>query len=151
MANEVATIPNGAVVQNAVEDLYQQIDRLGGRAGILSTIPMESLEERMNVLKAVSNSDNLSEILGQPLKVKDIVIQAVQMTNEQTGEVQDVPRVILVDKEGAAHHAISAPLFRDVRTLLGIAGDPDGWGDEGIELRVVQEGQKSRQYYTIKY
>lgn len=147
MANEIATIDNAAT--ESVENLYEVIDRLGGRAGIVFTGEMNTPADRLAVLGHVSNSESIQEHLDEVLNVTDIVIQAVDMADERTGVLATVPRLVFVTADGKSIHAISKPLFRDVRTLLGLADLTEFPG--GVPLRVVKEGKAPNAYYTIKY
>lgn len=147
-----APISTEIVAANTVADLNEIITNMGGRAGILSTLPQGTQEERIAVAAAVSNSKSISDELGATIPVTNVVIQAVDMVNEQTGEMQTVPRVVLVDDKGNGHHAISGPLFRDVRTMLGLIGVPNlAAGDKPIKIKVLQEGSGTRKYFTLQY
>lgn len=138
------------VQQNNTPDLYDMIDRLGGKAGILSTLPNETMDDRIKLAAAVSNSTGLGDELGATINVVGFVIQAVEMEDDRTKQMQTVPRVVLQDDKGKTHHAISAPLFRDVRNMAGIVGDPRTW-EKPVPIKVVKEGKGSSAYYTLKY
>lgn len=135
---------------NSVADLHEVIEMLGGKAGILSTLPTGTQAERIAVAAAVSNSVAIADELGKTINVSHVIVQAVDMLNEQTGQLQTVPRVVFYDDKGVGHHAISGPLFRDARTMLGIVGDPSTW-EAPVAVKVLQEGSGSRKYFTLKY
>lgn len=122
----------------------------GYNAGIYSTISTDNFTDRLKVLAALSNSKSLADELGATIEVANIIFQAVDMADEQTGEVRSVPRVVLIDAKGGAHHAISGPLYRDVKNLLAIARDPSTW-ERPVKVKVLQEGTGTRRYFTLKY
>ncbi|QXG07809.1 ssDNA binding protein [Curtobacterium phage Reje] len=122
----------------------------GKSASIASTMETPDQDSRIRLAAAVANSEAIADELGKTIAVTHVIFQAVTMTNEQTGELQTVPRVVLMDAEGSGHHAISAPLYRDVTNLLGIIGDPNTW-DKPVNVKVLKEGKGTGQYFTVKY
>lgn len=143
---------NEIVIAESVNDLSAELANLdgGGKAGIFSTIKLDNFADRIKVLAALSNSTAIADELGATIPVTNVLVQAVDMADEQTGEVRSVPRVVLIDDKGAAHHAISGPLYRDVKNLLAIAGEPQHWGAP-VKVKVLQEGTGTRKYFTLKY
>ncbi|QXG07733.1 ssDNA binding protein [Curtobacterium phage Pize] len=117
--------------------------------GFYSSMKATSIAERIAVAKALSSSEAIVDtILGKPVNVVDLIIQAADMINEQTKQMQVVPRVVLVTDDGKAYHAISGPLYRDVTNLLGIVGEPSSWG-EPVVVSVKREGSGNRRYFTM--
>ena len=140
------------IQNNSVPSLNETIASLGGKAGILTTLPNGTQAERLAVAAAVSNSDPIKKNLGKTIQVVNVVVQSVEMENEQTGEIVSVPRVVLVDDKGNTFHAISGPLFRDVRTMLGLVGMPDlSAGDKPIPVKILEDGTGSRTYFKLQY
>jgi hypothetical protein len=136
----------------AVSDttLRTEIATLGTNGpAFFSSITTDDFKSKVKVFEAMSNSESISGHLNKPLSVVDVIIQAVEMPNEQTGELSTVPRVILLTEDGKAYHAMSAPLYRDVTNLLGILGHPSTWPG-AVKLSVSQEGTGTRKYFTAK-
>lgn len=121
----------------------------GSVSGFYSSMKSETFADRIKLSAALSASQPIAEtILGKPLFLSHVIIQAADMTNEQTGEPVTVPRVVLVDEDGHAYHGISGPLYRDATNLLGIAGDPARWA-EPVAVQVTREGSGTRKYFTM--
>lgn len=134
---------NGFDVQSAITALAS------GKQTVFSTLQGNDFDTKMQLLEAVTNSEPLSENLNKRIDLVNVVIQAVEMTDEATGEIREVPRVILIDDKGTAFHAISQPIFRAVETILGITGQPGTW-PHALPIKVVKEGKAPRAYFTIK-
>lgn len=121
----------------------------GSVSGFYSSMKSETFADRIAVSKALSASQPIADtILARPINLSNVIIQAADMVNEQTGEPQVVPRVVLVTEEGEAYHGISGPLYRDTTNLLGIAGDPARW-PEPVVVQVTREGSGNRKYFTL--
>ena len=68
-----------------------------------SSIQGADLETRKTIFNAVNSADPIADHLGTVLNVRDIIIQNVELENEQTGKIENAPRVILIDDSGNAY------------------------------------------------
>lgn len=120
-----------------------------GELAVFSTITGTDFASKVAVMNALSNSEPISENLKATIELANVVVEPVDMANEGTGEIKAQPRVILIDKDGNAFHAISGPAFRDVKRLLAIMGHPSTW-PAPLPIHVAQEGTGTRKYFTVK-
>lgn len=148
-SGELVTIEDTAAVP--VATLAEKISDLqaGGTGGILSTITGTDFESKLAVLSAVNNSLPISEHLNKKIMVKNIIVQPIVMENETTKKMEAQPRVIFVQEDGTAFHAISNVLFRDVNDWFGILGHPSEWAAP-LPIVVKQEGTGTRKFFTAK-
>lgn len=146
--NNVA--PSTEVVAVSPNNLGSEIAALSrGELAVFSTITGTDFASKVTLMNALSNSEPVSENLKATIELVNVVVEPVDMANEQTGEVKAQPRIVLLDKNGVAYHAISGPAFRDVKRLLAIMGHPSTW-PAPLPIHVVQEGTGTRKYFTIK-
>lgn len=139
-----------AVIDVAPANLGQEISQLGaGQMDMFSTIKADDFAGKLATLKAVSDSAPISENLNKVIKVRNLIIQKADMADEKTGEVKAQPRVILVDEDGKAFHAISNPLYRDVKNILMLLGHPETW-EAAVPVKVSKAGSGTSQYFTLK-
>ena len=106
-------------------------------------------EQRLEALAAISNSTPLTEQVNKELRIANIVVQEVTLTDDETGEVTQAARTVLVNDKGEAFHAVSKGVLTSVRNILAVAGDPDSW-DGPLVVVPTQEGRAPRQYTTLK-
>lgn len=143
MGTDVDVYEHGSdAVSSAIQALA------AGKQTVFSTIAGNDFETKLAVLQATTKSEPLADNLGKPIKLKDIVIQTIEMTDDATGETGPVPRVILVSDDGTAYHAISMGVFRAVENIIGILGMPSTW-PAPLPVKVVREGKAPRAYFTI--
>lgn len=135
-------IESGSVVRDAIASLS------AGRSNVFSSITGTDFASKLANLSATTNSVALVDNLNKTINVKDIVIQIVQMLNEDTNRREDAPRVILIDSEGTAYHAISKGLFSSVENMIGILGQPGTWPFP-IPVKAQREGSGTRKYFTL--
>lgn len=94
-------------------------------------------EERKALYNAVNApTHRLSEYIGQEIRVSDVYVEIVTLTNEATGEVTKAPRIVLFG-DGESWTCTSTGIFGALKKLFGVFGTPDTWG-EPLTLRVKQ-------------
>ena len=121
-----------------------------GVAALYSSIKGETLEERLQILSAVTDPEPVSEHLGETLNLQNVIVQATQVTDPKTGEVSDVLRTILITEEGDAYAAISTGIFQYLQNLFDIVGHPSTWSAP-LPVQVVEKkGRSGYRYMTVK-
>jgi hypothetical protein len=120
-----------------------------GQNSVFSTISGDGFAPKAALLNALSNSIPVSENINKHIELANIVVESIDLANETTGEIETQPRVILVDNDGTAYHAISGPVFRDVQRLLAVMGHPASW-PAPLPVKIIKGGQGTRQYFSIK-
>jgi len=136
-------VVSGTVLANEIANMNK------GQLGLFSTITGDSFESKAALLTALSNSEAIADNLKATIQLANVVVESVDMVDEQTGEIKAQPRIVLIDADGKAFHAISGPAYRDVKRLLAVMGHPQTW-QSPLPIHVVQEGQGTRKYFTVK-
>jgi hypothetical protein len=123
-----------------------------GGAGVYSSIEGAEFEDRLKVAAAVANSVPLNEHINKTIQLRHFVAQATEIVDREskTGELLPVVRLILIDEDGTAYHAISGGLFKSIENLIGILGKPAYWPG-AVPVKVAQEGTPGRKYFTLKF
>lgn len=138
MSQELATIAD------AVNDLNED------RVAVYSSFKADDFETRKVVLAATTNAVPLVDHLNEHIALANVVVQAIQITDEKTGETDDAARTILIAEDGKAYAAVSGGIFRALTNIFGIVGQPHTW-DKPLDIEVVQErGRRGFNYFTIK-
>lgn len=138
----VASTPDGLVLD------VQNIGK--SSAGEYSSLSAETFEDKLALVTAVQSSEPVDPtILNKKINWRHIIVQTPEMLNEQTKEMERTPRMVFVADDGKAYHAFGAPLFRDVRQVLSILGEPQTWPG-ALPATIKKEGTGSRKYFTLK-
>lgn len=133
----------GSNVRNEIANLSK------GQLSVFSTITGDGFAAKAALMEALSNSVPVSENLNKRIDLVNIVVESIDLVNEGTGELETQPRVIFIDDNGTAFHAISGPVFRDTQRLLAIMGHPSAWPTP-VGVKITKNGQGTRQYFTLK-
>jgi len=120
-------------------------------SGFYSTLKADSFSERLALGKAVNESTPLDQALNEEFDLANYIVQVVDITDSNSGEMIQAPRVTLLSKEGKAYHGTSKGLLTAIRNLNATIGEPSTWEGNTIKVKVVEEGIRPRKYMTIKY
>lgn len=104
-----------------------------------------SLDGKMALYNAMQTSDKVDDHLNEPLHVTNVLAQAIEVVNQENGELNQSTRVVIHSEEGD-FAAASPTLARAFGNLFAIFGTPDKW-DKPIPLKVTEK--KSRRGYKF--
>lgn len=116
----------------------------------VSTMPTTTDGKAKLLLAISSQLPKLSTLINTTIKVTDVILQGVQLTNDETGEIQPAVRSILVSADGQMYAATSDGIRSCLGMIFGLWGKPP-WKPP-LPLRVRQiETNNGRRYFTLEY
>ena len=90
---------------------------------------------KVAIYNAVNNAqESLDEHIGEELSVVDVVAYPVQLVDENTGEIVNALRTILIDKDRNSYSAVSQGVTNSLSRIFSIVGEPS-WKDEPLKLK----------------
>lgn len=155
-ANSTPAIPTAdvgdevEVSRNTNFSVASIIDSMQSGVGVFSTIVGDDFETRVKVLNAVTDSTPLEDKVGGVINLRNYIVQSVELQDSETGELVETARVVLIDDDGTAYHAISKGAILALRALSNILPAPHTW-PRPVAMRVLKEGQAGRRYFTLKF
>lgn len=139
--NEIVVADGPAAVDLSVE--HDIMSMKEGNIALVSSISTDDFEGALEVAEAIGNSSPLDEHLGQPISLRDYVVQKVSLLDAQTGSMVDAARVTLITNDGEFLHATSKGVFSSLRNLIGLVGTPDRWPNRTLNILAVRERTRS--------
>lgn len=104
-----------------------------------------TMDGKMALYNAMQTSDKVDEHLNELLHVTNVLAQAIEVANQETGEVNSSTRVVIHSEEGD-FAAASPTLAHAFGNLFAIFGTPDTW-NHPLALKVVKK--KSRRGFKF--
>ena len=96
---------------------------------------------QVKIYNAVNNKgDALDDHKGEVLGIVDIAAHPVSIVDENTGEVVEALRVVMIDKNGKNYDAVSQGIASSLNKIFSIVGQPSY--NPPLRLKVVE--QKTR-------
>lgn len=106
-------------------------------------------EQRKTVFNAMNNpTHKLSDFINKRIKVENVLVEVVNNINEETGEIDTLPKVVLIAPDGTSYFSMSKGILNSIRnafSALGAAPWPDG-----IEFEVTQVQAGRGKMLTLK-
>lgn len=107
---------------------------------------------RAMVFNAMNNPDHkVGDCINKVINVKDVLAEFIEVTNEETGELEPAPRVVLIDENGESYQAVSKGIFNAVKKAIATFGAPT-W-DEPLPclIKQVSLGKNQMLTFDIKF
>lgn len=131
----------------ATMDVRNAMSAHGSQA--YSSMRSGTVKEKAALYNAMSNPDHkVGDYINKTLVIKDIYVESIELTDEETGEVQIAPRIVLIDKDGVTYQAVSKGVFNALSRLIQTFGEPT-W-EEGLPCIVRQISLGRNQMLTLE-
>ena len=105
-------------------------------------------EQKAKLFNAMNNPDKrIADCINMRIKAKDLYIEVVDCTNEETGEVTACPRIVIIDEKGVSYQAVSVGIYSALKKVIQVYGEPT-W-NEPITFEVKQITKGKKQMLTL--
>lgn len=96
------------------------------------------IETKVKIFNAINASTNhLSDFIGEIIEVVDVIAHPVELVDETTGELVQVVRIILIDKDGVSYDAVSQGVASALSKIFQLIGKPP-WSDNPLKMKIKQ-------------
>lgn len=98
---------------------------------------------------AQNSASSFKELRGKTIEIKDIVITEDEVTDADTGEVENRKVIMVIDKNGKAYGTSSQTVVAQIQRLVDILGDVKAWPERvAVEVGSAKSG-RGREYTTV--
>ena len=118
-------------------------------SGVFTTVKGTDIEAKKRVFVAVNDAEPLSDHLGEILDVVDIVAHKVEVANEESGEIGEATRVVLLTSDDRALASVSVGIQVAVRNILAFLGAPSTWDGAVKLIPVERKGRRGYRYMSL--
>ena len=100
-------------------------------------------ESKQKLFNAMNNPDKrIADMINMPIAVRDIYIEVVNCTNQETGEVTVCPRIVLIDDKGVSYQAVSIGIYSAVKKLIQVYGEPSWEKPVKVIVKNITKGDR---------
>ncbi len=104
---------------------------------VCSIQPTGNRKEDAKIFAALNNPEfRIANFINKRIKVANILVEIREILNEDSGEIETAPRVVLISDEGKAYQAVSKGIFSAVKNAFEVFGAAP-W-DPPLEIEVKQ-------------
>ena len=102
-----------------------------------------SMQSKARIFNSINSPDKrISDCIGETISLANIVAHPIQLVDENSGELIETMRMVLVDDKGTSYEAVSTGIVNAVARILQIFGQPDTW-TAPIKVKPVQKGTRN--------
>lgn len=106
--------------------------------GSFCTMPATTEDAKTIIYNATTAPEfRLKDCINQEIELAHFAISMVEVTNKETGEVQNAPHITLIDSKGNGYACTSVGVFNALRNIVQAFGMPDTW-EHPRKFRVKQ-------------
>lgn len=136
-----------AVNSDRFERMNLQRDICGGGKGFCSMVAVDT-KAKKTLFNATSNPAKISSMIGKTIDLLHFYVEIIQVVSEQTGEIVNVPRVVLIDKSGNGYQGVSIGLYNALKRIVSMFGMPETW-NEPLTVEVQQIEVKNGRTFNL--
>lgn len=152
MTNEITATENANAIQLANMEAVNQISAIiSAEAGsVFTSVENDGTREAQSkVYNAMNNPDfRIADFINKQINVTDVLVEIKDIVDEDTGEVDRVPRIVLIDDKGKGYQATSIGMYTALRTAY-IAFGKAPWNPP-LEFTIKQKPTKNGSMLTAE-
>lgn len=131
LSAEIAeTAPAAQTVTTALMDVdgEQLVADLTSATVSYCSMAADTITDKIRAYNAMTNaSESLADHINEEIVLRHVFVEAINCLNEQTGEVNVCPRIVLISPDGTSYQAVSQGVYGSLKTIFKIFGTPDTW------------------------
>lgn len=139
----LATFPSQAVAMEEDERFIMDLTA-ERKVQFCSMIPKNEDEEIL-LFNAMNNPKHrLTDFINKTITLRHVFCEIVNVYNENTGERDLCPRIVLIDTKGEGYQCVSLCVFSALKKIFSVKGSPDTWKKPvNLEVKQITKGVKN--------
>lgn len=108
------------------------------------SIQVTDRKSAAKVFNVMNNPEHrVGDYINKTINVKDVFVEIIEVENQETGEMEQAPRIVLIDDKGEAYQAVSKGIFNALKNLMTIEyiGSPTWEPPLKLEVKQVPVGK----------
>ena len=107
------------------------------------SLSAQTREEKAQMFNAMNNPDKrTADCINMVIPAKDLYIELVNCTNEETGEVTTCPRIVIIDENGTSYQAVSIGIYSALKKVVQVFGAPTWYEPVNLEVKQITKGNR---------
>ena len=115
---------------------------------MFTTFEINTVEDGKKLYNATNTDKKLSVIIGQTIKIIDVITEPVTTKDRETDEIISLTRVVIITSTGDAYSTCSTGIFNSLKKIFSIFGMPQRW-DEPLSVKVNQINSGNNRIFTL--
>lgn len=136
------------MAENALATIAATNENVGKM--VCSIQPTGNRKEDAKIFTALNNPEfRIANFINKRIKVANVLVEIREILNEDSGEIETVPRVVLISDEGKAYQAVSTGIFNAVKSAFHVFGAAPWEPPLEIEIKQIAVGKGSMLTFDV--
>lgn len=101
------------------------------------------------LFNAIGKPQKIADMINKTIRLAHIYIEAINIIDQNTGELVTVPRIVLIDDHANGYQGISTGLYESVKRIVSMFGEPSEW-KQPLKVQVMQIRTKRGITYNLE-
>ena len=113
-------------------------------------ISMMTIEEKKEFYNAIASPDEkLSDFINKTIVITNVFVSPVEMTDQNTGEMVILPRIVIIDATGVSYGCVSKGIYTAINNIIEIFGEPSPATPITVGIKQMN-GRNGYSFLTMK-
>lgn len=136
------------MAENALATIAATNENVGKM--VCSIQPTGNRKEDAKIFAALNNPEfRIANFINKTIKVSNVLVEIREILNEETGEIETAPRVVLISEDGKAYQAVSKGIFNAVKNAFEVFGAAPWEPPLEIEVKQIAVGKGSMLTFDV--
>ena len=133
---------------NALATVAVTSDNIGKM--VCSIQPTGNRKEDAKIFAALNNPEfRIANFINKRIKVQNVLVEIREIMDDETGEIDTAPRVVLISDDGKAYQAVSKGIFNAVKNAYEVFGKAPWEPPLEIEIKQIAVGKGSMLTFDV--
>ena len=104
------------------------------------------------LFKAMNNTEKrIGDCINMTINAKDLFCEVVNCINQQTGEVQVCPRIVIIDDKGVGYQAVSLGVYSAIKKIIQVFGAPSWETPLPLVVKQITKGDRKLLTFDVDF
>lgn len=133
---------------NALATLAPTSEAVG--QSVCSIAPTGNRKDDARIFAALNNPEfRIANFINKKISVQNVLVEIREILNEESGEIETAPRVVLIGEDGKAYQAVSKGIFNAVKNAYQVFGAAPWEPPLEIEIKQIAVGKGSMLTFDV--
>lgn len=135
-----------------MDDNQNFIADLTSRQTTFCSLTANTPKEKAMLFKAMNNPEKrVGDCINMTINAKDLFCEVVNCVNQQTGEVETCPRIVIIDDKGVGYQAVSLGVFSAIKKIIQVFGMPTWETPLPLVVKQITKGDRKLLTFDVDF
>lgn len=135
-----------------MDDNKNFIADLTSRQTTFCSLNASTPKEKAMLFKAMNNPEKrVGDCINMTINAKDLFCEVVNCVNQQTGEVEACPRIVIIDDKGVGYQAVSLGVYSAIKKIIQVFGVPTWETPLPLVVKQITKGERKLLTFDVDF